>query len=501
MSEMAVRVYIPTPYRPLAESATHVQVDAGSVGALLTMLSERYPGLRDRILSSEGQLPGHLNVYVNQVEVRTLQSESTPLRDGDEVALIPAMAGGAGDPGPARQPLLDREQLQRYSRHVRLDEVGVVGQRRLLDSKVLLIGAGGLGSPAALYLAAAGVGTIGIVDGDRVDVSNLQRQILHFNHDVGRPKVQSARRHLEDVNPDVQVLTFPTVIDSHNAMDIVRPFDLVINGSDNFPTRYLINDTCVLLGKPLVDASILKWDGQATVFVPGQGCYRCLFPAPPPPGSVPSCAEGGIIGALCGVMGTLQAVEAVKILLHAGQPLAGRLILYDALAGEFQTLRWRRNPECPVCGDQPTIHELIDYEGFCGVPNPEHDGKHEQANGVTSSGAAEPEAVELTPGQAQARIAAGAMVIDVRESDEFDQARIPGSELLPMSVLAQRATQVLDPATEMILVCSVGERSRQAALMLRRAGFAKACNLQDGLVGWINEGLPLEEPARAAGER
>jgi adenylyltransferase/sulfurtransferase len=500
---MPVRVYIPTPYRALTDRLTHVQVEAaGTVGELLHALCAQYPGLRDRVLTPEGDLPGHLNVYVNQVEVRSLQGEATALRDGDEVALIPAMAGGAGEPaGAARQPLLNREQLERYSRHVRLDEVGVRGQRRLLDAKVLLIGAGGLGSPAALYLAAAGVGTIGIVDGDRVDLSNLQRQILHFNHDVGRPKVQSARRHLEDINPDVQVLTFPTVLDSGNAMDIVRPFDLVINGSDNFPTRYLINDTCVFLRKPLIDASILKWDGQATVFLPGQGCYRCLFPAPPPPGSVPSCADAGVIGAMCGVMGTLQAVEAVKILLGAGEPLAGRLILYDALAGEFQTLRWRRNPDCPVCGDQPTIHELIDYEGFCGVPGPRGDGRHEQADASGTAAAGEPAGIELSPLEAQARIAAGALVVDVREPEEFEQARIPGSELLPMSVFAQRARAVLDPGAEIVVVCRIGVRSRQAAQLLRNAGFQRAFNLQDGLVGWINQGLPLEEPARTAGGR
>jgi cysteine synthase A len=332
---MAVRVYIPTPYRAYTGEQTHVEVDAASVSALLGSLSERYPELRERILSPDGRLPGHLNVYVNQVETRSLQGEDTPLKDGDEVALIPAMAGGA---------LLTAEQMERYSRHTRLDEVGVEGQRRLLDSKVLIIGAGALASPAAIYLAAAGVGTIGIVDGDRVDASNLQRQILHFTHDVGRPKVQSARRHIEDLNPDVNVVAYPTFLSSENAFEILNGYDVVVNGSDNFPTRYLVNDACVLLGKPLVDASILKWEGQATVFLPGQGCYRCLFPSPPPPGSVPSCAEAGIIGALAGHLGSLQAVETVKILLGVGRPLASRLILYDALSGDYQSLRWNRNP-------------------------------------------------------------------------------------------------------------------------------------------------------------
>jgi molybdopterin/thiamine biosynthesis adenylyltransferase/rhodanese-related sulfurtransferase/molybdopterin converting factor small subunit len=479
-----IRVYIPTPYRSHTGNATHVEVEAASVGDLLQALARRYPGLRDRILDGAGRLPGHLNVYVNQVEVRSLQGEATPLREGDEVALIPAMAGGA------EAPALDREQLERYSRHIRLDEVGLEGQKRLLASRVLVVGAGALGSPAAIYLAAAGVGTIGIVDGDRVDLSNLQRQILHFDHDVGRPKVQSARRHLEDINPRVRVIPFPVVLDSSNALDIIRDFDLVINGSDNFPTRYLVNDACVLLGKPLVDASILKWEGQATVFLPGHGCYRCLFPAPPPPGSVPSCAEAGVMGALPGVMGSLQAIEAIKVLLGIGSPLAGRLIVYDALAGEFQTLRWRRNPECPVCGDHPTIRELIDYEGFCGVPGPSHDGRHETV-------AAEGEAWELSPREAYARQQAGALLIDIREPAEVDQVRIPGAEMLPMSVLAQRALTALDRDQEMIFVCRIGERSREAVRMLRRAGFSRAYNLRFGLVGWVNEGLPVEQAVPA----
>ena len=476
---MPVRVYIPTPYRQYTEGAGRVEADADTVGALLTGLVARYPGLGDRILGPEGTLPGHLNVYINQVEARTLESERTPLHDGDEVALIPAMAGGAG-------PLLDRSQLERYSRHIRLDEIGVVGQRKLLDSKVLLVGAGALGSGAAIYLAAAGVGTIGIIDPDRVDLSNLHRQVLHFTHDVGRPKVQSARRHLEDINPDVHVLTFQTRLSSENAMEIIGQFDLVVNGSDNFPTRYLVNDACVLLHKPLVDASILKWEGQATVFLPGRGCYRCLFPAPPPPGSVPSCAEGGILGALAGHMSTLEAIEAVKVLLGQGDPLSGRLILFDALAGEYQQLRWRRNPECPVCGDHPTIHALIDYEGFCGLP------PAEPADEVAAP--AQPGVVsDLSPQAAFARLQQGVQLIDVREPYEFAQVRIPGSELAPMGTLMTRAREVLDPQQETIFVCRVGDRSGVLVDALRQAGFQKVYNLAGGLAGWMNEQLPVEQ--------
>ena len=479
---MAIRVYIPTPYRQFTARAAHVEAEAASVSDLLRKLAEAYPGLGDRILGPGGSLPGHLNVYINQVEVRGLQGEATPLRDGDEVALIPAMAGGAPDAEPPRRALLTREQLERYSRHIRLDEVGLAGQKRLLDSRVLIVGAGALGSGAAIYLAAAGVGTIGIVDGDRVDLSNLHRQVLHFTHDVGRPKVQSAKRHLEDINPAVQVIAHSSWLTSKNAMEVIAGYDLVVNGSDNFPTRYLVNDACVLLGKPLVDASILKWEGQATVFLPGRGCYRCLFPAPPPPGSVPSCAEGGIIGALAGHMSTLEALEAVKVLLGVGDPLAGRLILFDALAGEYQQLKWRRNPECPVCGDRPTIRELIDYEGFCGVPGPEAEAAPPD----------ESPAFELSPREAYARAQQGALLVDVREPYEYGSVRIPGAELAPIGSLT-RAREHMDPEQEMIFVCRIGERSALAVELLRRAGFSKTYNLAGGLVGWLNEQLPVEE--------
>ncbi|HEY8449059.1 MAG TPA: ubiquitin-like small modifier protein 1, partial [Bacillota bacterium] len=272
---MGVSVYIPTPYREFTGGKAQVEVEAANVAELLERLANTYNGLRERLFDAEGQLAAHVNVYVNQEEIRSLEGVATKLSDGDEVALIPAMAGGA--------QVLSDEQLTRYSRHILLDEIGLEGQRKLLASKVALVGAGGLGSPAAVYLAAAGVGTLGIIDADRVDLTNLQRQILHFTHDVGRPKTQSARRHIEDLNPDVQVIEHRTVLTSENALEILRDYDVVINGSDNFPTRYLVNDACVMLGKPLVDASILKFEGQMTVFVPGRGCYRCLFPSPPPP--------------------------------------------------------------------------------------------------------------------------------------------------------------------------------------------------------------------------
>jgi adenylyltransferase/sulfurtransferase len=268
--------------------------------------------------------------------------------------------------GPNR--IMTEEQVRRYSRHLILSEVGGAGQRKLLNSKVLLIGAGGLGSPAALYLAAAGVGTLGIVDFDLVDLSNLQRQILHHVHDVGRPKVQSAVDTIADLNPDVKVVPYQEALNSSNVRQIFSEYDVIVNGSDNFPTRYLANDACVFLKKPLVDGSIFKFEGQATVFLPGHGCYRCLYPAPPPAGVVPSCAEAGVLGVICGVIASIQGVEAIKLLLGLGDPLVGRLVFFDALAMEFRQVKFRRDPACPVCGDHPTITDLIDYQAFCGVP-------------------------------------------------------------------------------------------------------------------------------------
>jgi len=263
------------------------------------------------------------------------------------------------------------EQAQRYSRHIIMPQIGGKGQRKLMDAKVLLIGAGGLGSPAALYLAAAGVGTLGIVDFDNVDITNLQRQILHHTHDIGRPKVVSAAETIADINPDVKVIQHRVQLSSENALEVLEPYDIVVDGSDNFPTRYLVNDACVMLGKPCVHGSIFLFEGQASTFVPGQGCYRCLYPSPPPPGMVPSCAEAGVLGVLPGIVGSIQAVETIKLILGLGNTLSGRLLMFDALDMDFRQVKVRRNPDCPVCGDHPTVTQLIDYEEFCGLSHAE----------------------------------------------------------------------------------------------------------------------------------
>lgn len=358
---MPVTVYIPTSFRQLTHNQASVEVDGADVGSLLANLKRRFPHLGQQLFDSGGEIPDYINIYVNNREISTLQGKETPLCAGDEVALIPAMAGG-------QQLAWTPEQVKRYSRHLILSEVGSRGQRKLLAAKVLLVGAGGLGSPAALYLAAAGVGTLGIADFDVVDLTNLQRQILHHVHDVGRPKVVSAAEAIADINADIRVVPHPVRLSSANMMDIIAAYDVVVDGSDNFPTRYLINDACVLASKPNVHGSIFRFEGQATVFLPQQGCYRCLYPAPPPPGTVPSCAEAGVLGVLPGIVGCMQAIETIKLILGLGEGLVGRLVLFDALTMTFREVRLRRDPHCPLCGANPTIKELIDYDAFCGLP-------------------------------------------------------------------------------------------------------------------------------------
>ncbi len=362
---MSVMVYIPTPFRRLAGNQVYVSAEGSNVAEVLADLGSRYPALRHMIFDESDEVPGHINIYVNNQEINSLQGKETPLSDGDEIAVIPAIAGGQ---------VLTEEQVLRYSRHIIMPQVGPLGQRKLMAARVLIIGAGGLGSPSALYLALAGVGTIGVADFDIVDLSNLQRQVLHHNDDVGRPKTQSARETLLSYNPDVNVVIHDGPLTSENAMEIIPQYDIVINGADNFTTRYLVNDACYFAGKPLVDGSILLFDGQATVFIPGNGCYRCLFPAPPPPGLVPNCAEAGVLGALTGVIGSIQAIEALKLILEIGDSLSSRLLLFDALSMEFRIVKLRRDPKCPLCGDDPTVHGLIDYVEFCGAPFPSHDG-------------------------------------------------------------------------------------------------------------------------------
>jgi adenylyltransferase/sulfurtransferase len=370
---------------------------------------------------------------------------------------------------------LSNEEISRYSRHLILPEFGMAGQRRLKEGSVLLIGTGGLGSPLALYLAAAGVGRIGLVDFDVVDESNLQRQIVHGTGTLGVRKTESAKRRLADLNPLVEVTTYEAQITSENALAIMRPYDVIVDGTDNFPTRYLTNDASVMLGKPNVYGSIFRFEGQATVFYPKDGgpCYRCLYPEPPPPGLVPSCAEGGVLGVLPGVIGTIQATEAIKLLLGIGETLVGRLMLYDALSMRFRELKLRRNPACPVCGEHPSVTELIDYEQFCGiVPEP----------------ARADSTLEITPAQAAEWLnsADPPFLLDVREANEWEIGRLPGATRISVHELQARLNE-LDTAREMVVYCRSGVRSGRAVEMLKAAGFRKVKNMTGGILRWSDD--------------
>ena len=371
-------------------------------------------------------------------------------------------------------PAVTREELLRYSRHLILPEVGLRGQRRLKASSVLVVGAGGLGSPLALYLAAAGVGRMGIIDYDRVDETNLQRQVLYGQSSLGRAKLEAARERLSDLNPHVKLETRDVRLTSENALEIVKGYDVVADGSDNFPTRYLVNDACVLLGKPNAYGSIFRFEGQASMFDARRGpCYRCLYPEPPPPGLVPSCAEGGVLGVLPGVIGLIQGTEVLKILLELGETLVGRLLLFDALAMRFRELKFKKNPACPICGEHPTIRELMDYEAFCGLtPVP---------------AAAGAEAIEIGPRELAAALERGEVkLIDVREPHEHEIAHLPGAMLIPLNHLPERLGE-LDTSDEIVLHCHYGERSLRALELLRQSGFKKLKLLRGGIDAWSRE--------------
>ncbi len=369
---------------------------------------------------------------------------------------------------------LSHEEVKRYSRHLIMPEVGMGGQKKLKQASVLCVGAGGLGSPLAFYLAAAGVGRMGIVDFDVVDFSNLQRQILHTTHDVGRPKLESAREKLEALNPNVKVETHETRLSSDNAIELFENYDIIADGTDNFPTRYLVNDACVITGKPNVYGSIFRFEGQASVFATSDGpCYRCLYPEPPPPGLVPSCAEGGVLGILPGLVGLIQATEVVKLILGKGESLGGRLLLFDALGMKFRELKLRKNPKCPVCGENPSIKELIDYEEFCGI------GQEEQAPAGI---------VEITAKEFKEELDQGKdlFILDVRNPVEFEICRIDGSHLIPLDELLNRIHE-LDSARDIVVHCRSGARSAQAIELLREAGFRKLRNLKGGVLAWSDD--------------
>lgn len=373
-----------------------------------------------------------------------------------------------------RQKELTHAEISRYSRHLLLPEVGLEGQKRLKAARVLLIGTGGLGAPVALYLAAAGVGKLGIVDFDFVEISNLQRQIIHSTKDINRPKVASAKDKVKAINPDQQVETYNITVSSKNALEIIREYDLVVDGTDNYPTRYLINDACVLLGKPLVYGSIFQFEGQASVFYAGEGpCYRCLYPEPPPPGLVPSCAEGGVVGVLPGIIGTIQAAEAIKLIIGGSESLIGRLLLFDVWQMKQRELRLARDPRCPVCGEHPSIHELIDYEEFCGL---KPDGAEVPVESVTAQ--------EL---HAWIEEGKSLQLIDIREPHERAIAKFPQAKVMPLGQIVRRIGE-FDPTVDAVFLCKIGQRSIFAILALQRAGYqGRMMNLKDGLNAWARD--------------
>ncbi len=372
---------------------------------------------------------------------------------------------------------LSNDEILRYSRHLIMPEVGMEGQIKLKQAKVLMIGTGGLGAPLGLYLAAAGIGKIGLVDFDIVDMTNLQRQVIHGTADIGRPKLDSAADRMNDINPYVEIEKYETMLTSENALEIFKDYDVVVDGTDNFPTRYLVNDACVLLGKPNAYGSIFRFEGQATVFHhKGGPCYRCLYPEPPPPGLVPSCAEGGVLGILPALVGSIQATETVKIILGKGQTLSGRLVLYDALNMKFRELKLRRNPECPVCGDNPTVRELIDYEQFCGIPQVEP----EPEPGLSEW---EIDVVDL-----KQRLDRGdpILVLDVREPHEYEICSLPDTVLIPLGDLPKRVNE-LNSADDIVVHCKSGMRSAKAVDFLKKAGFRKVKNLKGGILAWSDQ--------------
>ena len=480
-----VTVLIPTALRQFAGGNEQVQYAGATVGEVLGQLTSAYADLKKHLYNDGGQLRSFVNVYLNDEDIRYLEKDKTPVSDGDTVTIVPSIAGGsvlsspphAGEESGVGDVTLSPEEIGRYSRHLIMPEVTLAGQKRLKQARVLLVGAGGLGAPLGLYLTAAGVGHIGIVDGDVVDASNLQRQVTYTTEDIGTPKLTAAKRRLTALNPFTAIETYETRLSSENALHIFKDYDIIVDGTDNFPTRYLVNDACVLLGKPNVYGSIFRFEGQVSIFSAKEGpCYRCLYPEPPPPGLVPSCAEGGVLGVLPGIVGALQAAETLKLILGIGDSLIGRLLRFDALKMQFREYRLRKDPHCPICGAQPTITGLIDYEEFCGI---------------TPGPAVNLEAQwETTPVAVKRRLEAGEplVIVDVREPHEWALGTIkaPDVRFIPVGDLPARMHE-LDSADEIILQCRSGVRSARALGILRDAGFRKLKNLSGGILAWSDD--------------
>ena len=487
---MSVKIRIPTPLRPYVGGSKEVSIvsgtngEASSVEGVLSTLVRQYPDLQRHLFNEQGKLRSFVNVYLGDEDVRYMKGSETPVPDGATLSIVPSVAGGSLSVSPTHgsngQVSLSNAEIRRYSRHLIMPEVGMSGQKKLKAGSVLLVGAGGLGSPAAMYLAAAGVGRIGIVDFDVVDESNLQRQIMHGMSTLGKPKLESAKARILDINPFVQVDTYAEPLNSENALRIFADYDVIADGTDNFPTRYLVNDACVLLNKPNVYGSIFRFEGQASVFWAEHGpCYRCLYPEPPPPGLVPSCAEGGVLGVLPGTIGVIQATEVVKLLIGEGEPLVGRLLLYDALDMKFRELKLRKDPDCPICGQHPTIDHLIDYEAFC--------GSQVQTSGDLETTQASSNDITVT--ELRDRMQAGlngTVLLDVREPHEWEIVHLPGAKLIPRGQLPNHLNE-LSQTDEILVYCRSGQRSGQAVQFLRDMGFKKARNVKGGMLAWARD--------------
>ena len=475
---MSITIVIPTPLRQFAGGNSEISVHAATAGDALLELTATHAELRKHLYNDQNNLRNFINVYVGDEDIRHLDGAATPVKDGETIMIVPSIAGGSSA-AEARStsalPELSNDEIARYSRHLILPEVGLEGQKKLKNARVLTIGTGGLGSPLGLYLAAAGVGTLGIVDFDVVDESNLQRQIIHGTKDVGRPKIESAKERLLDINPNTKIEAFETRLTSENALELFKDFDVIVDGTDNFQTRYLVNDASVLTGKPNVYGSIFRFEGQASVFWAEKGaCYRCLYPEPPPPGLVPSCAEGGVLGVLPGIVGTIQANEVIKVILGAEGILLNRLLLFDAWKMTFKQLKLQKDPACPLCGDNPTITELIDYEEFCGLKAPVE---------------TKPEIEEITAKELNNWFTGQIdfQLIDVREPFEYEIARIPNAKLIPLGEVVNRICEI-EKGKTVVVQCKGGVRSAKAIGYLKDAGFqGRLINLKGGIGAWSDE--------------
>ncbi|UTV29068.1 molybdopterin-synthase adenylyltransferase MoeB [Photobacterium atrarenae] len=475
---MKALIKVPSPLRRFTQQKSQVEVEAATVFEAITQLCEQHPELELQLFDEQGQLRNFVNLFLDRVDIKQQDGLSTSLHEGCELRIVPAIAGGVDvsvTDSPIAPGRLTPKEISRYSRHIMLPEIGMAGQQKLKDAKVLIIGAGGLGSPLCLYLVAAGVGTLGLVDHDTVDETNLQRQILFTMNDLGQPKVSAARERLMALNPDLDLRCYPEQLTAANALEMIGDYDLVIDGTDNFPTRYLVNDACVLSHKPNIYGSIFRFDGQATVFHYQDGpCYRCLYPEPPPPGLVPSCAEGGVLGVLPAMIASIQATEAIKMITGAGTTLSGRLLIYDALNLSFEELRIERNPHCCLCGDVPTITGLIDYQQFCGIP----------------ATPAEVAVDEITAVELRQRMVTGDVVlVDVREAYEREICLIRGSRHIPMSAVTEHLAE-FHPDQTVVFHCKMGGRSAKVCQQCIDQGVTNVVNLKGGILAWIDEVEP-----------